>query len=158
MSGASSIPRGAATAPLGFVCTESGGLPKCKSQPTLIGHLPSVPARAPEIGKYRLAGGLARCVRGVFTAVIIGVLILTTVLAFTSDVGAVTYLATMAPWILLLLILLGLRFGGAGWLGAWEIRRNNPNMVSGMRHSISLTYYRVRCGQIESAIQWSAFL
>lgn len=111
-----------------------------------------------EIGKYRLASPWWRVVRGAFTAIIVGVLVLAILTALGPDVDAGTYLAGMAPWMFFLLLFLGFRFGGAGWLGAWQIRRNNPNMVAGMKHSISSEAYRIRCGQVESTAQWGGIL
>src|SRR5206468_6129363 len=86
-----------------------------------------------EILKYRITSHLWRVVRAAVTVIIVSVLILATVLAFRSDVDTATYLSSMTPWIIILLLFLAFRFGGAGWLSAWQIRRNNPNMVSGMR-------------------------
>ena len=111
-----------------------------------------------EILKYRITGHLWRVVRAAVTVIIVSVLILATVLAFRSDVDTATYLSSMTPWIIILLLFLAFRFGGAGWLSAWQIRRNNPNMVSGMRHAISDTSYQVRCGQVESTAQWAGLL
>ena len=111
-----------------------------------------------EILKHRLVSPFWRVFRLAVTLLIVALLLLMTVAALMSDVGTATYLWTIAPWILILLLLLGLRLGGAGWLGAWQIRRNNPNMVAGMRHSISLAAYTVWCGQIQSTAQWPGIL
>ena len=108
--------------------------------------------------KYRITSHLWRMVRGAFTVIIVSVLVLTTLLAFRSDVDTATYLSSMTPWIIFLLLFLAFRFGGAGWLSAWQIRHNNPNMVSGMRHAISAASYQVRCGQVESTAQWAGLL
>jgi hypothetical protein len=111
-----------------------------------------------EILKYRVTSHLWRVVRAAVTVIIVSVLIFMTVLAFRSELDPSTYLSTMTPWIIILLLFLVLRLGGAGWLGAWQIRRNNPHMVSGMRHAISSASYHVRCGQIESLVQWGGIV
>ena len=111
-----------------------------------------------EIMKYRITSHLWRMVRAAVTVIIVSVLILMTMLAFRSELDTSTYLSTMTPWIIILLLFLVLRLGGAGWLGAWQIRRNNPNMVSGMRHAISAASYQVRCGQVESTAPWAGLL
>ena len=111
-----------------------------------------------EIAKYRITGHLGRMMRGAFTVIIASVLILTTLLAFRSDIDRSAYLSAMTPWSLILVVFLVFRFGGAAWLSAWQIRRNNPNMVAGMRHTISSVAYEIRCGQVESTAQWGGLL
>jgi hypothetical protein len=63
----------------------------------------------------------------------------------------------LLPWVLLL-FWLALIAGGASWLTAWQIRRNNPNMVAGFEHVLSSAGYHVTCGNVDSTVAWSGLV
>ena len=62
------------------------------------------------------------------------------------------------PWVLVVLLWLVFLGGGVSWLTAWQIRRNNPNMIAGFEHALSPGGYRIRCGSVESTVQWPGFV
>lgn len=109
-----------------------------------------------EVGRYRIAGPLLRFARHGLTLLVVGVLILSILVAYVSGDPA-EYLSRAFPWIVFMLLYLILRLA-SGPLGAWTLRRNNPSIVAGTRHTISSAGYQVRCGQIDSTAQWGGLL
>jgi len=110
-----------------------------------------------EVGRYRIASPLFHFAQHGFTLLIAGVLVFTILVAYRSDVDTAEYLSQSLPWIIIMLLYLVLRLASAP-LGAWKMRRNNPSILAGTRHTISSAAYQVRCGQIESTAQWGGLL
>jgi hypothetical protein len=103
--------------------------------------------------RYRVRRTAAKRLRLAFTPTLIAAFGLAIIVAASSE-DPMNRLLELLPWSVILLLWLGLRFGGAGWLTAWQIQRNNPNMVAGNHHSISAAGYRVTCGQAQSTVGW----
>jgi hypothetical protein len=62
------------------------------------------------------------------------------------------------PWLVLIILWLAVLAGGYSWITAWQIKRNNPAMVSGQIHHISRQGYRVTCGPVTSQAEWAGLL
>jgi len=107
--------------------------------------------------RYRSRTLTQRLVRTGFTTVVAGALALAIFGALTA-VDRVERLLSIAPWTLLLALWLVFQFGGNGWLAAWLIRQNNPNMLLGCTHAISQAGYRIHCGQAQSQVAWSGIV
>ena len=116
-------------------------------------HFAECARASTEADRYRARSLTQRLVRTGFTTLIVGVLVLA-ILGALAEENRVVRLLNLAPWGLMMLLWLAFRFGGNGWLAAWLIRQNNPNMLAGCRHAISQTGYRLGCGQAESQIAW----
>jgi hypothetical protein len=94
-----------------------------------------------------------RLLRTGFTTVVIAALVLT-ILGAAIQENKVARLLEVAPLVLMMGLWPAMRFGGAGWLAAWLIRQNNPNMVAGSRHVVSQSGYQIRAGQAQSQVAW----
>jgi YcxB-like protein len=107
--------------------------------------------------RYRARTLTQTAMRTGFTALVIGTLALAILDALTAE-DTVAHLLDIVPWTFLIALWLVFRFGGNGWLAAWFIRQNNPNMLAGCRHAISRAGYRLRCGQAESQVAWAGIV
>ena len=59
-------------------------------------------------------------------------------------VGSLPWIAVLAAWLVLFR-------GGAAWLTAWQMSRNNPHMLSGQTHVMNASGYAVACGGTSSS-------
>ena len=62
-------------------------------------------------------------------------------------VGSLPWIAVLAAWLVLFR-------GGAAWLTAWQMSRNNPHMLSGQTHVMNASGYAVACGGTSSTVTW----
>jgi hypothetical protein len=111
-----------------------------------------------QVTRYMLRSHISKMLMVGFWALVLIILAFSVVVVIASPDDRMTRFWEMAPWILVLLLGIGLRFGGAAWLTAWRVKRNNPHLVAGSQHFLSAAGYRVRCGQVESSISWAGLV